>query len=172
MRFSPFYAGMRVLGIDPGLQVTGYGVIEGNGDRLAVLEAGVVRTDAKMEMAERLKDIAKEIEQIMKQFKPDVLAIEELYSHYGHPKTAIIMGHARGIVFLKAAEAGVRVVPYASTRIKKSLTGNGRASKQQVQLMIRSALSLTTVPEPADAADALAVALCHCRAMAHNEVVA
>jgi crossover junction endodeoxyribonuclease RuvC len=163
---------MRVLGIDPGLNITGYGVIEDGGDELAVVEAGVVRTDTKQEMAERLHDIASEIEQIIKQFSPDVLAIEELYSHYGHPRTAIIMGHARGIVFLKAAEAGLPVIPYASTRIKKSLTGNGRASKQQMQRMIRSALSLATVPEPADAADALAVALCHCRAMAHHEVIA
>jgi len=161
---------MRVLGIDPGLNITGYGLLDDGQKDITVLEAGVVRTKAAEPMADRLREIAREIEGIITQFKPDVVAVEDLYSHYGHPKTAIIMGHARGIIFLKAAEAGLRVVPYASTRIKKSLTGNGRASKQQMQLMIRSALGLTAVPEPADAADALAIALCHCRAVAHNEV--
>ena len=161
---------MRVLGIDPGLNITGYGLLDDEQKNVTVLEAGVVRTKAAEPMADRLREIAREIEAIITQYKPDVVAVEDLYSHYGHPKTAIIMGHARGIIFLKAAEAGLRVIPYASTRIKKSLTGNGRASKQQMQLMIRSALGLTSVPEPADAADALAVALCHCRAVAHNEV--
>ncbi len=161
---------MRVLGIDPGLNITGYGLLEDTNEQIKVLEAGVVRTKATDPMADRLCEIAREIETIISQFNPDIVAVEELYSHYGHPKTAIIMGHARGIIFLKAAEANVPVQPYASTRIKKSLTGNGRASKQQMQLMIRSALGLANVPEPADAADALAVALCHCRAVAHNEV--
>jgi len=163
---------MRVLGIDPGLNITGYGLLEVKSQQIIVLEAGVVRTKATDPMADRLREIAGEIEAIIRQYTPDVVAVEELYSHYGHPKTAIIMGHARGIIFLKAAEALVPVQPYASTRIKKSLTGNGRASKQQMQLMIRSALGLSKIPEPADAADALAVALCHCRAKAHNEVAA
>ena len=162
---------MRVLGIDPGLNITGYGLLEQNDDQIRVLEAGVVRTNSAAPMADRLCEIAREIEAIIKQFAPDVLAVEELYSHYGHPKTAIIMGHARGIIFLKAAEARLLVQPYASTRVKKSLTGNGRASKQQMQLMIRSALGLSHIPEPADAADALAVALCHCRALSHNEAL-
>lgn len=162
---------MKVLGIDPGLMITGYGVLDGCGDEVRVIEAGVVRTDKRMDMALRLRELAHEIEGIIKQFQPDAIAVEELYSHYGHPKTAIIMGHARGIVFLKAAEARVPIVPYASTRIKKSLTGNGQASKRQMQKMISSALKLGSVPEPPDAADALAVALCHCRAMAHNEMV-
>jgi crossover junction endodeoxyribonuclease RuvC len=122
-------------------------------------------------MAGQLKEIASELEGIITQFRPDAIAVEELYSHYDHPRTAIIMGHARGIIFLKAAEAGIEVFPYASTRIKKSLTGNGRAKKSQVQLMIKSTLELPDVPEPPDAADALAIALCHCRAMAHHEGV-
>ena len=162
---------MRILGIDPGLNVTGYGILEGHQEQVAVVEAGVVRTNGQDSMADKLFLIAKEIEGIISQFRPDAIAIEELYSHYGHPKTAITMGHARGVVFLKAAEAGVPVFPYASTRIKKSLTGNGRASKQQVQLMIKSTLDLAEVPEPPDTADALAVALCHCRAIAHNQAV-
>ncbi|MBU8934841.1 MAG: crossover junction endodeoxyribonuclease RuvC [candidate division Zixibacteria bacterium] len=162
---------MRVLGIDPGLNITGYGLLEEADDRITVLEAGVIRTNAKAYMADRLHEIAREIETIIDQFKPEAIAIEDLYSHYGHPKTAIIMGHARGVVFLKAAEAGIEIIPYASTRVKNSLTGNGRASKQQMQLMIRSALDLPEVPEPPDTADALAVALCHLRALAHNRMV-
>ncbi len=162
---------MRVLGIDPGLNITGYGVLEQIEDSINVVEAGVVRTETKSELACRLQTIATEVEAIIRQYQPAVVAVEELYSHYGHPKTAIIMGHARGIVFLKAAEAGLSVIPYASTRIKKSLTGNGRASKTQMQLMIRSALNLAATPDPPDVADALAVALCHVRAVAHNEAL-
>lgn len=159
---------MRILGIDPGLNVTGYGILEECQDDMKLVEAGVVRTNGRGSTAERLYEIAKEVENIIVQFRPDAIAVEELYSHYGHPKTAIIMGHARGVIFLKAAEAGIPVFPYASTRIKKSLTGNGRASKHQVQLMIKSTLGIADVPEPPDAADALAAALCHCRATAHN----
>ena len=162
---------MRVLGIDPGLNITGYGILDDNNGDPTVIEAGVVRTSAKDKMENRLHVISMELESIIKQFKPDVVAIEDLYSHYGHPKTAIIMGHARGIIFLKAAEAGLKVETYASTRVKNSLTGHGRASKKQMQMMICSTLGLQTVPEPPDAADALAVALCHCRAKAHNEMV-
>ncbi len=162
---------MRVLGIDPGLNITGYGILDDNNGDPKVVEAGVVRTTPKDALCNRLHVISMELEAIIKQFKPDVVAIEDLYSHYGHPKTAIIMGHARGIVFLKAAEAGIEIIPYASTRVKNALTGHGRASKKQMQMMICSVLELQTVPEPPDAADALAVALCHCRAIAHNEMV-
>ncbi len=162
---------MRILGIDPGLSITGYGILDGQQEYITVVEAGVVRTNRQSSMADKLFHISEEVTGIISQFRPEAIAVEELYSHYGHPKTAIIMGHARGIVFLKAAEAGIPVFSYASTRIKKSLTGNGRASKQQMQLMIKSTLGLTMVPEPPDTADALAVALCHHRAAAHNLVV-
>ena len=161
---------MRVLGIDPGLNITGYGVLESNGDSQRVIEAGVIRTDAREPMASRLGEIARELGEIIAQFQPEAVAVEELYSHYAHPRTAIIMGHARGIVFLKAGEAGISVFPYSSTRIKKSLTGNGRANKQQMQLMIKSTLGLASAPEPPDAADALAAALCHLMASQHVEV--
>ncbi|HOP07098.1 MAG TPA: crossover junction endodeoxyribonuclease RuvC [candidate division Zixibacteria bacterium] len=160
------------MGVDPGLGITGYGILDCNGEEFTVVEAGVVKTNAKAPIEMRLQEIATEIQAIVNQFNPEAVAVEELYSHYGHPKTAIIMGHARGIVFLKAAEAGLPVYPYASTRIKKSLTGNGRAPKQQMQLMIRSTLGLTEVPEPPDVADALAVALCHGRMLLHNHEVA
>jgi len=163
-QFSP----VRVLGIDPGLQVTGYGLLELGGAVPCLVEAGVIRTTEGRSVAERLSEIARGLDEIIREFKPEAMAIEELYSHYSHPTTAIIMGHARGVVLLKAAENGLTVFPYASTRIKKSLLGNGRASKEQVQRMIRATLGLKEVPEPPDAADALAAALCHCRAMEHN----
>jgi len=163
---------MRVLGIDPGLNITGYGLVEGSDGEIRLLEAGVVRTDAAAPMAARLAEIGAQIEGIIAQFAPAVVAIEELYSHYNHPRTAIIMGHARGIVFLKAAEAGLEIIPYAATRVKKSLTGNGQATKAQMQRSIRSMLRLKQVPEPPDVADALAVALCHCRSTRQVEALA
>ena len=161
---------MRVIGIDPGLNITGYGILDQNDSRTTLVEAGVVRTNARAETPDRLREIGEGLSEIIAQFSPEALAIEELYSHYAHPRTAIIMGHARGVVLLKAAENGLPVFPYSATRIKKSLTGNGRASKSQVQLMIRSTLGLAAVPEPPDVADALAIALCHCRSLVQREV--
>jgi crossover junction endodeoxyribonuclease RuvC len=159
---------MRILGVDPGLNITGYGIIEENGDAITVHEAGVVRTSDKDSLEKRLLDIGRDIETMVEQFRPDAVAIEELYSHYKHPRTAIIMGHARGIVYLKAAQAGIEVFSYPSTKVKNSLTGNGRASKRQVQQMICQTLGLAKVPEPPDVADALAVALCHLQIIGHR----
>ncbi len=159
---------MRVLGIDPGLRVTGYGLLEANGMRARVLEAGVVRSDDDASLPDRLRKIHLNVLEIIRELEPEAIAVEELYSHYGHPTTAILMGHARGVMLLAAAEAGVPVVTYGATRIKKALTGNGRASKEQMQRMIQSTLRLKTLPEPADVADALAVALCHCNVVARE----
>lgn len=162
---------MKILGIDPGLNITGYGVLECQGIEASIVEAGVIRTKKQDSMEVRLCELSTGLEDIISQFKPDVVAVEDLYSHYDHPKTAIIMGHARGIVFLKAAEAGIPVFPYASTRVKNSLTGNGRATKRQMQLMIVSTFGLKETPEPPDIADALAVALCHSRVEAQKTTV-
>jgi len=159
---------MRVLGIDPGLRVTGYGLLEADGMRARVLEAGVVRSDDDASLPDRLRKIHLNVLEIIRELEPEAIAVEELYSHYGHPTTAILMGHARGVMLLAAAEAGVPVVTYGATRIKKALTGNGRASKEQMQRMIQSTLRLKTLPEPADVADALAVALCHCNVVARE----
>ena len=153
---------MRVLGIDPGLQVTGYGLLQARGARVRVVEAGVVRTDAKQPLAERLQRLHGLARDVFRELAPDAIVVEDLYSHYRHPVTAILMGHARGVIFLAAAEAGVPVVSYGATRIKKSLTGAGHASKGQMQRMVQSVLGLKALPEPPDVADALAVALCHC----------
>jgi crossover junction endodeoxyribonuclease RuvC len=152
---------VRVLGIDPGLQVTGYGLVETRGTQARVIEAGVVRSDERLPLADRLRKIHTAVRDIARELAPDTIVVEDLYSHYGHPVTAILMGHARGVMFLAAAECGIPVVSYSATRIKKALTGHGRASKEQMQRMVQTTLHLRTLPEPPDVADALAVALCH-----------
>ncbi|MGY8768483.1 MAG: crossover junction endodeoxyribonuclease RuvC [Pirellulales bacterium] len=151
----------RILGIDPGLNITGYGVIEINSGQVTVLEAGVVRGKSRGSITKRVKEIYDGVTEVIESLKPTVMAMEELYSHYDRPKTAIIMGHARGVLCLTAAQADLELNHYAATQIKKILTGNGRASKQQMQLSIQRELGLPEIPEPADVADALAVAICH-----------
>jgi len=152
---------VRVLGIDPGLQVTGYGLVETRGTQARVVEAGVVRSDERLPLADRLRTIHAAVRDVVRELTPDAIVVEELYSHYRHPVTAILMGHARGVMFLAAAECGVPVVSYSATRIKKALTGHGRATKEQMQRMVQTTLHLRTLPQPPDVADALAVALCH-----------
>ncbi len=150
-----------IVGVDPGLHITGYGVLKSIGHDSRVLEAGIIKTDKKGLFENKLKEIFEETGKIIEQYQPDYIAVEELYSHYSHPKTAIIMGHARGIIFLQASRHNIPVNSYASTRIKKSLTGNGRASKSQMQKMIKVALKLSEDIFSPDTADALAAALCH-----------
>jgi crossover junction endodeoxyribonuclease RuvC len=152
----------RILGIDPGLRITGYGIIESTPQRPVVCEAGVIRsTPGDSDMASRVLSVYNGIVEIVNQFKPKVLAVEQLYAHYQHPRTAILMGHARGAIFLAAAQHGLEIASYSATRVKKTITGNGRASKDQMQRTIQRELSLANAPEPHDVADALAVALCH-----------
>jgi len=148
------------LGVDPGLQVCGYAVVGANSDGEKLIEAGVIRTDESVSLAKRLNQIADDARSLLEKFAPDVVAVEELYSHYKHPKTAILMGHARGVILQQAQAAEAEVKSFAATRIKKSLTGNGRASKEQMQRAIKSMLGLSRLPEPADVADAIAVAIC------------
>ncbi len=152
---------MRILGIDPGLQRTGYGLVDVAGREPRAVEAGVIRTDASAALERRLAELHEGLRSVLDEFHPDAAAVEQLYAHYKHPRTAILMGHARGVIFLAMAEAGVPVVSYNATRIKKSLVGAGHASKLQMQRAIQSTLGLAVLPEPADVADALAVALCH-----------
>ena len=154
---------MKILGIDPGLERTGYGVIETapGGSVPRVLEAGVIRTRPADDLAARLAEIHEGLAAVLAEFRPDAVAVEELYSHYAHPRTAILMGHARGVALAAAAQAGVPVASYAATHIKKALIGSGHASKEQVQRAIQSLFRMKAAPEPPDVADALAAALCH-----------
>ena len=151
---------MRVLGIDPGLNVCGYACIEAQSGTDRLLEAGVFRTRANTPIELRLNQIASDIDSILQKFLPDIVAVEELYSHYEHPRTSILMGHARGVILQRCVEAEAKIESFSATRIKKSVTGNGRASKEQVQKSIKTILGLQEVPEPNDVADAIAVSLC------------
>jgi len=151
---------MRILGIDPGLQVCGYACLETGEDKESLIEAGVIRTESGSATEEKLNRIAEDTQSLLESFKPDVVAVEELYSHYAHPRTAILMGHARGVILQRCAHAAIEVRSFSATRIKKSITGNGRASKEQVQKTIQTILSLPQIPEPNDVADAIAAALC------------
>ena len=151
---------MRILGIDPGLQVCGYACIESKSGETTLIEAGVLRTTGGKTIETRLKQIAEDIDSVLTRFKPEVVAVEQLYSHYAHPRTAILMGHARGVILQRCAAAGIEVKSFGATRIKKSITGNGHASKEQMQKTIQTILSLRDLPKPHDVADAIAAAMC------------
>lgn len=155
---------MRILGLDPGLQVTGYGLLEMGETGPVVLEAGVLRSEVgrdAADMAQRVKTLYDSLVEVLDQWSPTVMCVEQLYAHYDHPRTAILMAHARGCLFLAGAQRNVEVCSYAATRVKKIITGHGRASKEQMQHAIMRELRLSQLPQPADVSDALAVALCH-----------
>ena len=153
--------GTRILGIDPGLNITGYGVLAIADNCFRLHEAGVVRGRSRGDLAQRVQTIHEGVCEVLASCSPQVLALEELYSHYKRPRTAILMGHARGVICLAAAQQSIPVVGYSATQVKKILTGSGRAPKQQVQEAIQRELSLNALPQPADVADALAIAICH-----------
>ncbi len=151
-----------ILGIDPGLNITGYGVLSNGNGSPRLREAGIIRGKSRGSLTRRLAEVHQGVAEVIAAMHPTVMALEELYSHYKRPRTAILMGHARGVICLAAAQAGIPVVHYSATQVKKILTGSGRASKAQVQRAIRHELRLADLPEPPDVADALAIALCHC----------
>ncbi|HEX8339999.1 MAG TPA: crossover junction endodeoxyribonuclease RuvC [Tepidisphaeraceae bacterium] len=161
---------MKILGIDPGLQLTGYGVIEFDVRRPRLVDAGVIRLNAKHSVAQRLVELERELNDIVAEHKPEAAAVETLYAHYAHPRTAIIMGHARGVILLVAQRHGCRIVEITANRIKKNLTGNGHADKGQMQRAIQAMWNLAEPPEPPDVADALAIALCCGRTIASGRV--
>lgn len=157
---APLLPGSRILGVDPGLHITGYAVLEASVTGPVLCEAGVVRGTGTT-MPERLHVIHQGIAGLIEQYQPQVMVVEQLYSHYAHPRTAILMGHARGAILLAAGMHNIDAVHYAATRIKKVITGHGRASKEQVQTTIQKEFNLAEPPDPPDVADALAAALCH-----------
>lgn len=161
---------MRILGIDPGLRLTGYGVVDYVPLRPKLVDGGVIRLNTKSSIADRLVELEAELESIFEEFKPEICAVEQLYSHYAHPRTAILMGHARGVIMLVARRRGAVVEQYAANRIKQSLTGHGHASKPQMQRAIMDLWKLKEAPDPPDVADALAVALCCGQSMERNKV--
>lgn len=150
---------MRICGIDPGLRITGYAVIEADGTRVKLLEAGVIRPDKDCTLPVRLRQLSLESHDVFSEHRPEAIAVEKLYSHYAHPVTAILMGHARGVILASAAQAHIDLMDIPATRIKKLLTGNGHASKAQMQAAVMHVLGLKAAPEPPDVADAIAIAL-------------
>jgi crossover junction endodeoxyribonuclease RuvC len=155
-------APVRILGIDPGLNTTGYAVVEGLPGGPKMLEAGIIKSAerrASPDMAPRLKAIYDGVMEVIDQFRVTELAVEQLYAHYDHPRTAILMAHARGAILLAAGQRGLTVASYAATQIKKAVTGSGRAGKEQMQLAMLREFHLPKMPEPHDVADAMAIAL-------------
>lgn len=152
---------MFVLGIDPGLSVTGYGLVEDSHPPVAT-RAGVVRTDTESTMPERLAELHRGLTQIVADCEPDVIALETIFTNR-NLQTAMSVGRASGVVLLVAAQADLPVFEYVPTAVKSAVTGDGSANKSQVQQMVARLLRLEAAPRPADAADALAIALCHLR---------
>jgi crossover junction endodeoxyribonuclease RuvC len=151
---------MRIIGIDPGLQLTGYGVIDYAPVNPVLVDGGIIRLNTRTSIADRLVEVERDLQSLFEEHEPEIVAIEQLYSHYAHPRTAILMGHARGVIMLVARRFGAAVEEFPANRIKQSLTGYGHASKGQMQRAVAAQWNLGTPPDPPDVADALAVALC------------
>ena len=151
---------MRVIGIDPGTAITGWGVVEGDGNDLQMVAAGVVRTAAGTPLPQRLQIIYNDLTALIKEWQPETSAIEELFFSK-NAKTALAVGHGRGVAMLALANANLSITEYKPLEVKQAVTGHGGADKQQIQQMVKLLLSLEDIPRPDDAADALAIAICH-----------
>lgn len=157
---GPAISGPIVLGIDPGLLRTGYAIVRREYDSLRIVDAGVIRLNPRARLEERLVELQTCLQDLLDTHRPRLLACEELYAHYKHPRTAILMGHARGVILALARRAGLEILPVSATHVKKTLTGSGRAGKPQVQRAVTASLRLARPPQPFDVSDALAIALC------------
>jgi len=151
---------MIILGIDPGFAITGYGIVKYEGNKFSAVDYGAITTASTMELPKRLLHLHDSLEKLICQYKPDAIAIEELFFNK-NIKTALTVGHGRGVAVLTAAESGVEVFEYTPLQVKQSVVGYGRAEKGQVQQMVKIILNLPQVPKPDDVADALAIAICH-----------
>ncbi len=151
----------RLLGIDPGLNRTGYAILEQSSKGPVLCEGGIIRSTQDSNLATRVHEIGSGIQEVIQEFQPDIMVIEQVFTTPKFPKSSIIMAHARGAIIYVAHAAGVPVVHYTPTQIKRLITGSGRASKEQMQHAIKTELRLKTILEPNDVADAFAAALCH-----------
>lgn len=151
---------MKILGIDPGFAIVGYGIIDYTANRFKTLEYGAVTTPAGMDIFDRFKKIYDDVSEIINRTAPDALAIEELFFN-SNQKTAINVAQARGIILIAALNFGIPVFEYTPLQVKQAIVGYGRAEKTQVQQMVKSLLNLPKIPKPDDTADALAIAICH-----------
>lgn len=170
---------MWIVGIDPGLRITGYGCLDVTDGAATLVEAGVFRLGKALNARERdevefrvgdahsissrLSELDRDFRVMLDRLRPDLVAVEALFAHYKHPATAIVMGHSRGVLLLAIRQMGMKLLEFKPTMVKKSVTGNGLAKKAQVQQAVRAVLGLQEVPEPPDMADALAVAICASR---------
>lgn len=150
---------MKVLGVDPGSFSTGWGLVERRGGRVHLIDSGVIRTKRTSPFAQRLCQLHDGLSQVLASFEPDAFAIESVF-HAHHARSALQLGHARGVLVLAAAQAGLAVAEYPPATVKKAVTGNGAAAKDQVRQMVGSLLG-TTIEGAMDRSDALAVAICH-----------
>lgn len=151
---------MRVMGIDPGLALMGYGVIESDGNRFRTIDYGVIDTPADMSEPDRLLLLWKELNVLLEKYKPDAVSVEELFFNK-NVKTAISIGQARGVILLAVKNCGIPLYEYTPLQAKQAVVGYGRAEKKQIQLMVKTILNLSEIPKPDDAADALAIAITH-----------
>jgi len=151
---------VRVLGIDPGSTVTGYGVVEGGPGRHRLVECGVIRSPRGGDLAVRLLHIYSDLQTVIERVEPDCMAVEGIF-YRENPRTAVVLAHARGVALLAGAERGLPVIEYPPAEIKKAVVGTGRATKTQVGFMVQKLLGLAEPPQPADASDGCAAALCH-----------
>lgn len=160
MRHSSNPTVVHYLGVDPGLNRTGYALVERSirGPRLK--EAGVIRSTAKASLAHRVAEIGRGLREVLDEFRPAMMAVEQVFSFGKNPKTALLMAHARGAILMQAAEREIPVMHYTPTQIKRLLTGSGKASKEQIQFAIKNEFGLADILEPNDVADASAIALC------------
>ncbi len=151
---------MIIMGIDPGFAITGYGIVKYEGNKFSVIDYGAITTEAGMLLPKRLLHLSERLEELIGRYKPDAISIEELFFNK-NIKTALTVGHGRGVAVLAAARSGIDVFEYTPLQVKQSVVGYGRAEKAQIQQMIKIILSLPAIPKPDDVADALAVAVCH-----------
>lgn len=154
---------MKILGVDPGLKRTGYGLISLDGARIILLEAGVIESKQKDPIQERINTIYKNLNEIIVQYQPDVMVLEKLYTHYQHPATACILGHVRGVICLLCAQQRLRLIEHSVKRIRKAIIGRGDSSKLQTQSMVAHLLGIDQNKLVVDASDALALALGYTR---------
>ena len=160
---------MRILGIDPGIAIVGYGVVDKEGNRYKTVGYDAITTRAHTPLEERIKLVYDGVNEVIKLYKPDAMSIEELFFN-NNAKTALTVGQARGVIILAAVENNLPIHEYTPLQVKQALTGYGRAEKAQIQQMVKSMLGLSAVPKPDDVADALANAVCHGNSMMFNAI--
>lgn len=159
---------MIVLGIDPGTAITGYGIVSSQAGKDKMLAYGSIRTSPDISMPLRLLKLKEELESLINEYRPDVTAVEELF-HHKNAKTVITVAQARGVILATAAQQRLNIVEYTPLQVKQSVVGYGQADKKQVQIMVARILGMDKIPRPDDAADALAIAICHLHAYRVND---